>query len=83
MSRKIDSVKNNPVAKNMNEFCKPKTFRDRKKHPSKEMQRQERADRIGELVHPKQAPYKRDKKILPVEDEIDDDLWDSGMAWDE
>jgi hypothetical protein len=52
----------NPVAKNNNEFNKPKTFRDRKKHPSKKQQRQERAEKIHELHHPQHEPYERPTK---------------------
>lgn len=43
----------NPVAKNMNEFCKPKTFRNRKKE-----------HKLGEEKrdHPKHQPYEREDK---------------------
>lgn len=47
----------NPVAKNNNEFNKPKTFRDRKKHPSKKQKVKEQ-----ELHHPLHEPYKRPAK---------------------
>lgn len=40
------------MAKFSPEFCKPKTFRDRKKHPTKKEE---------EKNHPLHEPYKRDK----------------------
>lgn len=52
----------NPVAKNNNEFNKPKTFRDRKKHPSKKQQREDKQARIEELHHPRHEPYTREQK---------------------
>lgn len=66
----------NPVAKFNNEFNKPKTFRDRKKHPSKGQQREERQQRITELHHPLHEPYERDngwkRDAVLVEDDADD-----------
>jgi len=53
--------KRDPVKKNMDLFQKPKTFRDRKKHPSKKQQREEQAGRIDELHHPAHKPYEREK----------------------
>lgn len=49
----------NPVAKFNNEFNKPKTFRNRKKHPSKKQQKEDFESRKNELHHPMHAPYKR------------------------
>ena len=46
--------KRNPVAKNMNEFNKPKTFRDRKTHAKK-------SGEYGEKQ--KHPPYKRERLI--------------------
>lgn len=40
-----------PIVQHMNEFCKPKIFRDRKKEAKKEGDYQE---------HPKHRPYKRE-----------------------
>lgn len=65
----------NPVAKNNNEFNKPKTFRDRKKHPSKAQQRKEKAERIGEAEHPKHAPYEREDKAKLLNQLLGD--WDA------
>lgn len=54
----------NPVAKNMNEFNKPKTFRDRKTH----------AKNSGDYGDkPKHQPYKREPLHVDLEDdELDD-----------
>jgi hypothetical protein len=65
----------NPVAKNNNEYNKPKTFRDRKKHPSKAQQRKDKADRIGELEHPKHEPYVREDRAKLLNQLLGD--WDS------
>lgn len=43
---------NNPVAKHANTYCKPKTFRNRKK---------EQKLGHGEPRHPKHMPYEREK----------------------
>lgn len=44
--------KRNPVAKHMNEFNKPRTYRDRKKQ----------AKRDGDFrEHPRHRPYKRER----------------------
>lgn len=56
MSNKKNPIKNNPVAKNMNEFCKPKTFRNRKK----DYARKSKYEDI-ELNHPVHKPYKRER----------------------
>lgn len=55
---------------------KPKVYRDRKKHPSKEQQRRDRQDRIEELHHPVHKPYERKHKNWTkeaLEDEPDTD----------
>lgn len=52
----------NPVAKFSNEFNKPKTFRDRKKHPSKAQQREYINEHVHELHHQDAEPYKRVNK---------------------
>jgi|SRR4249919_3827398 len=65
-------VINNPVAQYASEFCKPKTFRDRKKHVSKGQQREDMAKRIEEMHHPLHTPYARDstwKKEVVLEDD--------------
>jgi hypothetical protein len=50
----MTAKKRNPVAKNMNEFNKPKTFRDRNTH----------AKQSGEYGDkPKHQPYKREQLI--------------------
>jgi hypothetical protein len=71
--------KRNPVAQHMNEFNKPKTFRNRKKGNKEKV-----AD--SELHHPVHEPYKRDHHNLLLEaDEMfpityDEELppWDLG-----
>ena len=73
--------KRNPVAEHINEFNKPKTFRDRKKHPSKAQQREERQERITELHHPVHPPYKR----VPLSHLLDVELpgfMDESPPWD-
>lgn len=76
--------KRNPVAKNINEFNKPKTFRNRKKdHKAKVSD--------SELKHPLHEPYKRDHHNLLLEiDEMypttyDEELppWDLGEGDDD
>lgn len=59
----------NPVAKVANEYNKPRTYRDRKKHPSK---KEELRD------HPLHQPYYREhknwkKEALDAEDIFRDD----------
>ena len=46
---------NNPVAKHANTYCKPKTFRNRKK---------EQKLGHGEPRHPKHMPYEREKLYI-------------------
>lgn len=60
----------NPVAKNMNEFNKPRTHRDRKKHPSKKQKIKEQ-----ELHHPQHEPYDRPDKGKLVNTLLGD--WDA------
>lgn len=54
MSKKDNPIKNNPVAKHAPEFCKPKTFRDRKKQPSNKEELRN---------HPLHEPYVRTKSV--------------------
>ena len=62
---KDKKVINNPVAKHAPEFCKPKTFRDRKKDYSRKMKYKD-----NEMEHPVHQPYERDKEWKKmVEDE--------------
>ena len=58
--------KPNPVAANMNEFNKPKTFRDRKKDYARKSKFKEE-----ELNHPVHQPYKRDHLNLLLEADLD------------
>lgn len=56
--------KRNPVAQHMNEFNKPRTYRDRKKHPSKKDEQRDK---------PLHRPYYRDhrnwtKEAMDAED---------------
>lgn len=65
----------NPVAKYSPEFCKPKTFRDRKKHPSDKEQYRD---------HPLHEPYDRskskmDKNNFLLEDEQDYGMWSDDL----
>ena len=46
--------KRNPVAEHMNEFNKPKTFRNRKKEYARKLKLKDE-----ELNHPVHTPYKR------------------------
>ena len=50
----------NPVAKNMNEFNRPKVERDRKKNPSKKQKAAELAERLHDKeLADRLAPYDR------------------------
>lgn len=62
--------KKDPVKKNTDLFQKPRTFRERKKNPSKK-QAQESAQR-EELHHPQRQPYRREKN-WKVEEGYDDE----------
>lgn len=56
------------------EYTKPKTFRNRKKHGSKEMQREEQSKRVNEAPHPRHQPYERPRKDwTDIEDDIHGD----------
>jgi hypothetical protein len=58
--------KRNPVAEHINEFNKPKTFRDRKKDYTRKAKFTEE-----ELNHPLHQPYKRDHNNLLLEADLD------------
>jgi hypothetical protein len=72
VKKKDRPIKNNPVAKHAPEFCKPKTFSDRKKHPSKKDEYRD---------HPLHEPYDRSKAKVDrnnylIEDEENYGSWD-------
>lgn len=75
----VKKMGRNPVAKFNNEFNKPKTFRDRKKNPSKKQQREELEKKLDELHHPAHQPYERDGewkkevKAVVASMDVDDD----------
>lgn len=74
-------ARRNPVAKYNNEFNKPRTFRDRKKSPSK---KEEQVSLQKELHHPVHQPYHRThknwtKEALDAEDIFRGDDEDDGL----
>lgn len=53
----------NPVARDAMEFCKPKTYRNRKKHPTPK-------DEYGKEHKNKMEPYVRERLNYLLEDEL-------------
>ena len=64
----------NPVAKYSPEFCKPKTYRDRKKHPSDKEQYRD---------HPLHEPYQRQPKLKKEYLEVEDEYYEDDGYYDE
>ena len=52
----------NKAVKFDNEYDKPKTFRDRKKHPSKAKQREQLEENLNAVTHKDAVPYHRTNK---------------------
>ena len=70
-----------PVKKNMDIFQKPKTFRDRKKHPSKKQQHEYAKEHARELNNPVHQTYERSKDwkkqvAASMDEETNDDEHD-------